>query len=357
MNYFSGKTILLISPESWSHLFVSKHHYAIELAAQGNKVFFLNPPTDAFSVRETDYPNVWEVNHKPFLKGLRFLPGMVQHFFFKRRFKTIEKLGNTKFDIVWSFDNSVFFDFSFLSRSIFSISHIVDYSQNFQFQKAAATANLCLGVSQNIVDKLKKQNEQAYLINHAIPVRRYKAIDVALPGINAIKVMYAGNLDSIYIDRPLLYTLIEKYSDVDFIFAGSGGKDWPVKSNTYFLGIIKNEELISYLKKADALLLVYDSAKHPHQLTNAHKILEYLFSGKAIVSSFVKDYEDSRLLEMAKSNEELIEVFQRVILNLPQYNDDEKMKKRIAFSENQTYLVRLNEIDKLVSSIIRETNN
>ncbi len=40
------KTILLISPESWGKSFVSKHHYAVELAKKGNIVYFLNPPSD-----------------------------------------------------------------------------------------------------------------------------------------------------------------------------------------------------------------------------------------------------------------------------------------------------------------------
>ena len=34
------KSILIVSPEPWAHLFVSKHHYAVHLAQRGNKVFF-----------------------------------------------------------------------------------------------------------------------------------------------------------------------------------------------------------------------------------------------------------------------------------------------------------------------------
>src|SRR6186713_730734 len=39
-----NRTILIVSPQSWGKMYVSKHHYAIELANYGNKVYFLNPP-------------------------------------------------------------------------------------------------------------------------------------------------------------------------------------------------------------------------------------------------------------------------------------------------------------------------
>ena len=114
-NYFKGKNILLISPEAWSHLFVSKHHYAIELSKRNN-VFFLNPPTETFSLEGTDYKNLWKIDYKPFMKGLRFFPAFLQRYFMRRKFDKLEKLASIKFDCVWSFDNSVFFDFTFLPK-------------------------------------------------------------------------------------------------------------------------------------------------------------------------------------------------------------------------------------------------
>ena len=38
------RTILLVSPNEWGAMHVSKHHYALELAERGNRVIFLNPP-------------------------------------------------------------------------------------------------------------------------------------------------------------------------------------------------------------------------------------------------------------------------------------------------------------------------
>ena len=44
MDSLRNKTILIISPQAWGKMFLSKHHYAIELAKRGNAVYFLNPP-------------------------------------------------------------------------------------------------------------------------------------------------------------------------------------------------------------------------------------------------------------------------------------------------------------------------
>lgn len=67
-----NKTILLISPQSWGKMFLSKQHYAIELAKKGNKVYFLNPPnensiqqTEAIEIISSDISsNLFLINHK-----------------------------------------------------------------------------------------------------------------------------------------------------------------------------------------------------------------------------------------------------------------------------------------------------
>src|SRR5579862_3671957 len=43
-SFLAGKTILVISPQAWGDMLISKHHYALELARRGNQVYFLNPP-------------------------------------------------------------------------------------------------------------------------------------------------------------------------------------------------------------------------------------------------------------------------------------------------------------------------
>src|SRR5690606_6788212 len=102
MEYLNNKNILLISPEPWSHIFVSKHHYAIELAKRGNYVYFLNPPADVGNVviDKTNISNVFVVNYQERIKGKRFLPRLLRKWFDVKLYRLIEKVSNCKFDIV-----------------------------------------------------------------------------------------------------------------------------------------------------------------------------------------------------------------------------------------------------------------
>ncbi len=76
-----NKVILIISPQAWGKMFLSKHHYAIELAKLGNEVYFLNPPdNDTWSWRKKEsrikitphkqWSNLYLIDHQlsfPFL--------------------------------------------------------------------------------------------------------------------------------------------------------------------------------------------------------------------------------------------------------------------------------------------------
>ncbi len=44
VDMLNDKTILIISPQEWGKMLLSKHHYALELAKAGNIFYFLNPP-------------------------------------------------------------------------------------------------------------------------------------------------------------------------------------------------------------------------------------------------------------------------------------------------------------------------
>jgi hypothetical protein len=271
---------------------------------------------------------------------------------FRKKFNALQASAGVTFDCFWSFDNSVFFDFSFLPDGVFKICHIVDYSQNFQFSKAASTSNVCFGVSKNIVNRLAEYNANSYLIPHGMSVERQVDQEVILPGVNNRKAVYAGNLDSQYLKKPLLEKLVAKYSNVDFIFLGSGGSQVQRFANAYFPGRVEHQFLMNYLTKADVLLLLYDVDRFPHQLTNAHKILEYLSAGVVTVSTSIEDYKQrGDLLEMAISDDDFDKRFSDVISNLAFYNSDEKKKIRRQFAAANTYSTRLKEIDDIVMTL------
>src|SRR5450755_3125876 len=67
-----NKTILIISPQAWGQMYISKHHYAITLAKLGNTVYFLNPPEleNAKQAREIEisksytHHNLFLIDHR-----------------------------------------------------------------------------------------------------------------------------------------------------------------------------------------------------------------------------------------------------------------------------------------------------
>jgi len=80
---------------------------------------------------------------------------------------------------------------------------------------------------------------------------------------------------------------------------------------------------------------------------NSHKILEYLSTGKTVVSSHISLYSDSQLLSMAKKdrNEELISIIDDVISNIEKYNAPDLMKQRILFALENTYANHIHKIE------------
>lgn len=350
--YFIGKKILIISPEAWTFLFVSKHHYAIELA-KNNTVYFVGPPGQESSVKPSGYLNLSIISYTPFVKGLRYMPSWMQRLFMRRKYTQLEKLAGVTFDCVWSFDNSVFFDFSFLPDRVLKISHIVDLAQDFNTAPAAATASFCLGVSPGIVDKLKQYNPHTFLIPHGVMLPSVMDTPVKLPGTHPVKAVYAGNLDSQFLDKPALFSLMNLYPTVDFIYLGSGGADWPRLENAHYPGKVPYEKLVGYLKEADVLIMVYDTKRFQDQLSNSHKLLSYLASGKTIISSWLTDYADRQdMVNMVKQNEELPALFGDVVTHLSDCNSEQNQQRRRAYALANTYTHRVAEIETIIARVM-----
>lgn len=359
MYSLAGKNILLISPEPWSHIFVSKHHYAVHLGRKGNNVFFLNPPSTKNDVTKTQYENVWQVNYTGFPRGLRFFPKILQRQIIKKVFESLEDLCSIKFYIVWSFDNSVFYDFSALPKEILKISHIVDLNQDFQTKIAAETADVCFGVCSPIVKKLLSNNKNTFFINHGFsPCLSEKK--VSLPGTNKIKAFYAGNLNLKYIDWFTFKKVVSERSEVDFIFAGpwSNGKvkaNMQSFSNVYYLGQLKAMDLGCLYAAADVLLLLYRAVEFPEQLSNSHKMMEYLGSGKMIVASNTQEYQkltERCLFLMAVEGKMFSQLLQSAIQNLEHWNSAIKQKERHNIAMENTYDKQIARIEDCVSFVL-----
>ncbi|MFK5976794.1 MAG: hypothetical protein QM493_09825 [Sulfurovum sp.] len=351
--------ILIISPEAWSAHSVSKHHYAITLASQNNQVYFLNPPDDnILKINQTKYKNLSTITDKRVAKGLRFYPKFLREIIIKRWLEKVEKIIKNKFDIIWLFENSRFYDMGFAGDRV-KIYHQVDLNQNFHVAEASLSADICFGTTDYIIRNIERYNKKAYKIHHGVALTNdsYNLSKEQEERFihQKINISYIGNIDISFLDIDILKSLVAKYSDI--IFHLVGGYD-DSKSNFNLLkefkniiwwGRVESSFIPLILVKSDISILLYkaNSEYEKAQLANPHKIMEYLASGKVVVSTYTDEYKDKReLLEMVDNSKDYLDRFESVINNLDFYNSKENQKVRVAFAQSHSYEKQLEKIDR-----------
>jgi hypothetical protein len=358
-----NRSILIVSPEFWSDHCVSKHHYAVTLAINFF-VFFLNPPIENvkhIDIKKSSVERLYLISFGGIARGLRFFPSFVRQYFERNFLYDIEKKTGKRIDIVWLFENSRFFDMRFAEDRI-KIYHQVDLNQNFNLQVAASTADICFCTTNFIKNKILKFNKNTYKIDHGVtPFEERSLMPFEYSGkfkSNRINVVYVGNLQMEYLDNELLMQLVCKFKNVHFHFVGWYTKDcllWKMTdglSNITWWGKVDYHFIPNMLEKFDVLLVVYKE-KHYKDQANPHKIMEYLLSGKVIVATYTDEYKDKRhLLEMVDNSSDYINVFERVVNNLSEYNSEERQFERNLFAESNTYD---KQIDKIFS-LLRKHN-
>ena len=356
----SYKNILIISPEPWNGHFVSKHHYAINLAKSGAKVYFLDPPNNNLKdivVQETEFKNLYCVQSPKVAKGLQYMPKFVRNFLEAKWLKRLEFIINDKIDTIWLFENSRFYDLDF-AKDRLKIYHQVDFNQNFHIKEASKSADICFCISEYIRELIYPYNEKTFIIGHGVQLVDTDVLPdkyLLLVNKNKINVVYIGNLDMKYINEDIFINLIKKYPNAIFHLIGSYSESGKLYQklknfkNVVWWGRVESKYIIPILKLMDINLIIYKSDKYKKQITNTHKILEYLMSGKVIVSTYLEEYKNKRyLIEMVDNPEDFIKKFDEVVNNLDNYNSPQKQQERIEFALQHTYDKQLEKIKELI---------
>lgn len=358
-----NKTIFLISPEAWDFLFVSKHHYAIELAARGNQVFFINPPkrdiAGGVSISKVvGFPGLHVVDCTTSVRGARFLPGFLMRWIDRRFLKKVERLAKVRFDVIWNFENSRFFDFRFASKDTLKIYFQVDEDQAFHPVMASRTADFAFAINRQILDTIRPNNEHSWLIPHSFQgslsdqsARLISDGYIYNRSAGPLKAYYVGNLDHGHIDVDLFEKLVSQNAEVSFKLVGPYD---PTKNlyrrisrftNVVFEGKVPFQKIPDLLSESDVLIIVYDD----RFTQSSHKILEYLSSGKAIVSTYMKEYDvEDPLIYMGRDRDDYLRVFKQVVSDIDANNDPEMMRNRIQFALEHTYARQLDRVESII---------
>lgn len=376
-----NKRILIISPQAWGQMFISKHHYALALAKMGNRVYFLNPP-ELNSKKKPGYihiesscahHNLFLIDHTlkfPFL--LKFHAIKIFHLLMGYHIqKLLNKIGEP-IDFVWSFDQGNLFPFKLFDEKSYKIFQPVDEPTNAEAVRAAEGSHIILSVTREILEKYNRFRQPRHLINHGI------AEDFLLPSTSGVRkkkihVGFSGNLLRPDIDRKTLLAVIEQNPAIVFECWGSytsadnnigGLEDEATKS---FIGQLQQhgvvlhgpappDKLARELQRMDAFVICYDVIKDQSKGTNYHKIMEYLSTGKVIIANNVSAYAGKpELVQMIRSrlnNNAYTRLFKKVIQNLDYYNSPSLQQHRREYARLNTYINHISRIEKIIAPMV-----
>jgi hypothetical protein len=187
----------------------------------------------------------------------------------------------------------------------------------------------------------------------------------------SIRVGLSGNWLRKDIDTDCLIQIVKENENVIFEFWGSyktkqsnigGESDTEVKrfiaelmisKNVNLHGPIHPSNLAQEFRRMDAFLICYDILKDQCHGTNYHKVMEYLSTGKVVVSNNITTYASiPNLLEMSESrtnNNNLPTIFKNVVSNLKHYNQPAFQALRSNFAKSNLYSKKIEEIEELLT--------
>jgi len=365
-----SKRILILSPQPWDHNLISKHHYARALAKK-NEVIFMTPPTVGFSQRSSIY------TPDPSLPQLRVLTLHISlpdraRFYVKRFFKTMNEWVSARWlnrnyrevDLVIDFGcynqlNNLH-AFSARKKLFFPVDDIE------QIQPQDRGADLLLTVSTEIQRKYQQAGLPMEFINHGLAEdfvnqatenSSLKSTDNSVSR-KTLRVGYSGNIYIPYLDKEVLLSCIRSHVDCEFHFFGvaeplnQAERAWldllKGEKNVFLNGRQKPSKLAASLQQMDVLLVCYKPDYRNYHGENTHKMLEYLSTGKLVVSSHISYYERFNFLWMAEKdkNTQLVDLIDRVKRDHAILNDHVRRQHQVEFALANSYEQRCNEIFK-----------
>ena len=118
-------------------------------------------------------------------------------------------------------------------------------------------------------------------------------------------------------------------------------------------GPINPKQLAIEFQRINAFLICYDIQKDQSKGTNYHKVMEYLSTGKVVISNNITTYKGlDDLIVMCNNrlnNDELLVIFPHVILNLDKFNSDKLYEKRKDFANYNSYSNKILKIQKILN--------
>jgi glycosyltransferase involved in cell wall biosynthesis len=381
-----GKHVLLLSPQPWGVARVSKHHYAVEIARRGNRVTFATPSfagrlrRGAFELSPVQEQSGLEVlTYRPLLPAVvRFkLPRLFNLAMRWQARRILRALGVSHVDVVWDFASSpLFADMRAFAAKCY-VFHPVDMVPSGDTRGA----DIIISLTDGILKEFERSGVPSHFVNHGLGDafaqrgrRILEELDSAAlrprePG--PLQIGYAGNLLLPYIDHVSYQRVIERNPQVVFHFwgpysnssnnLGAGPRAalefinfLKKQSNVRLHGAVQPHQLAHAMATMDALVICYDAHRDPNGAANSHKVLEYLSTGRPVISTHISHYvRHPGLLEMLPNHDSshFPDHFEAVLRRLHDLSSEAMQRVRIQFALGQTYSCQLDRIDSLLSEL------
>ena len=360
----NGKHILVISPEPWEGLQLSKHDLARALVEKGNSVVFWGPPQrGAFRTRIKRDGGIGVVRYRHWLRGANRLGRAVHTSYYRRFIARLEELTGRRFDIIWCFDISRLQWFP--EHPALKVLHLADHDILFDHPGTGLirTADLVLTVTGQLRAAVKELVPDANVehIGHMVSDHWLHGADPSPTNDRVRTVALAGNLITPYIDWEVLNTIVSQHPELEFVFYGPYDLDYPVPllretltlPNVRLKGMVDRNTLIPALRAADLLLVCYNAERLGPVVANSHKLLEYLATGHPIVSSWTEEYAaQTDLLRMSRARWDLPEVFTRTVKGFVEESAPDRQRARQALATARTASSTLDRLAGLMSAIV-----
>ncbi len=371
---------MILTPQAWGKMKLAKHHYAIELAKAGNEVYFLNPPDNhrwswsrkRIQVKSDEHQRgLFIIDQQLYFPyRIKFHARKIYNRLVKKQIRDILRAIHKPIDIIWSFDIGNLFPLSYFDKNIFKIFHPVDEPSDNNAIIAASGANVLFSVTREIIEKYKDFKIPSEFINHGISEEFLGNLFIRPAKGQPINVGLSGNFLRPDLDRQILIQIVRGNPECRFHFFGiymtadsniGSSEDAEVKAfidrlqdftNAEFHGVLKTKELAMALNRMDALLICYDMQLDQSKGTNYHKVMEYLSTGKVIISNNITTYQEYpeliRMNESREDNKLLPALFRDTITNLFHWNSDLLMNQRKSFANKNTYSHQLERIGNFI---------
>lgn len=352
-----GLNILIVSPEPWGPLRLSKHHYAVAALELGASVYFLQPPDGSVSKLslEKTVDGVHILVQPSLPRGLRFLPSAVRRSHERGILRSIEKIASSRFDVIWNFDR---YQFRFLTRTDYDgrmvIFHLVDFPSDKNFDVQVGNADICIGVTEELCDQLNEQGAADTIhIGHSFAPRPVSRVSHPMLRGDNVKIGCIGNMAIESIDLDSLQRIAGDHPDVEIFLIGPHGnsnlsagvpansdkfKELISNENVHWVGAVPWTDIPGWMDAMAGLIVAYDPIKFKQVASNSHKLLEYFSSGKPILSSYLAGLGAEReLILMTEAGSPVSTGFDRLLHTISDPKSDIHAAQRKAFANDRTY--------------------